>query len=94
MLINYGSLGGANANLRFYANGTTERMRIRANTGNVGINEIGPSKKLEVGENITVGDNSYFLSAYNSTSSSQFFGKKHGTDTILGGMEIQFRIRL
>jgi hypothetical protein len=40
-------------------------------------------------KNIQAGDNNYFLSAYNSTSGSQFFGKKHGTDSILGGMEIQ-----
>ena len=50
MLINYGSTGGSNSNIKLYANGTTERMRIRGNTGNVGINETAPSEKLEVGE--------------------------------------------
>lgn len=38
MYLNYNSNGGAGAHLRFYANGTTERMQISAATGNVGIN--------------------------------------------------------
>lgn len=38
MYINYNSNGGAGAHLRFFANGTTERMQISASTGNVGIN--------------------------------------------------------
>lgn len=37
MYINYNSTGGGAADLRFYANGTTERMRIQASTGDVGI---------------------------------------------------------
>jgi hypothetical protein len=75
MLINYGSSGAANANIKFYANGTTERRRIRANTGNVGINETAPSEKLEVGGNIMVGNNSYFMSEYNQTANPQILGK-------------------
>ena len=75
MLINYGSTGAANANIKFYAHGTTERMRIRANTGNVGINKTASSEKLEVGGNIQVGNNSYFMSEYNQTINPQFFGK-------------------
>ena len=42
-----------------------------------------------MGGNITAGNNSYFLSSYASTSNFQFFGNKHGTDTILGGTEIE-----
>ena len=64
-------------------------MRTRANTGNVGINERAPNEKLEVSGNITVGDHNYFLSAYSSTGDSKFFGKKHGTDSVLGGIEIE-----
>ena len=89
MLINYGSTGGSNSNIKFYANGTAEGMRIRGNTGNGGINETAPSEKLEVGRNITAGNNSYFLSSYASTTNFQFFGGKRGTNSILGGMEIE-----
>jgi len=48
MFINYNSSGGTAADLRFYANGNTERMRIDAGTGNVGIGTLNPSEKLEV----------------------------------------------
>ncbi|HRK55437.1 MAG TPA: tail fiber protein [Cyclobacteriaceae bacterium] len=42
MYINYNSTGGVSAHLKFYANGTTERMRIDASTGNVGIGTSTP----------------------------------------------------
>ena len=92
MYINYGSTGGTNADVKFYANGTTERMRIMGNTGNVGINKTAPSEKLDVNGNIFVGNNSYFLSEYNQTANPQYFGKRYAvgnTLTILGGMEIE-----
>ena len=88
MLINYGSTGGTNANIRFYANNTTECMRI-LDTGNVGIGDTTPSEKLEVNGHMTVGDKSYILSRYSSTSNFQFFGKRHGTNSIPGCMEIE-----
>ena len=48
MYINYNSTGGAAADLKFYANGTSERMRILASNGNVGIGLAGPGYKLHV----------------------------------------------
>jgi len=52
---NYGNGGDqavlASASLRFYANGTEEKMRILAN-GNVGIANTSPSEKLDVTGNI------------------------------------------
>lgn len=57
MYVNYNSVGGANADLRFYANGTAERMRIVAASGNVGINTASPAVKLE----IVSGNNTEFL---------------------------------
>lgn len=48
MYINYGSPGTTAAHLRFFANGITERMRIDASTGNVGIGTTTPGAKLEV----------------------------------------------
>jgi hypothetical protein len=48
MYIGYNSTGSTNAHLRFYANGTNERMRIDASSGNVGINTTSPSNLFEV----------------------------------------------
>ena len=64
-------------------------MSILASNGNIGIDEATPSEKIEVNWNITAGDNNCFLLAFNSTGDSQFFGKKHGTESILGAMEIE-----
>ena len=55
---NYGNGGDqavlASASLRFYSNGTSERMRILASNGNVGIANTSPSQKLDVTGNIAV----------------------------------------
>ena len=48
MYINYGSSGTNAADLRLYANGTTQRMIIKADTGNIGIGTESPSEKLHV----------------------------------------------
>ena len=48
MFINYNSNGTTAAHLRFYANGATERMRIDASNGNVGIGITNPAAKLSV----------------------------------------------
>jgi len=48
MYINYGSLGTTAADLRLYANATTQRMIIKADTGNVGIGTTTPGCLLHV----------------------------------------------
>jgi len=48
MYINYNSTGTTGAHLRFFANGTTERMRIDANNGNVGIGTTSPLGKVHI----------------------------------------------
>ena len=48
MYIGYDGTGTTAAHLRFYANGTNERMRIQANDGNVGIGTSSAGRKLDV----------------------------------------------
>jgi hypothetical protein len=53
--INYGSTGTTNAHCRIYANGLTQRMIVRADSGRVGIGTETPSTFLHVAQN-TAGD--------------------------------------
>ncbi|MEQ9415269.1 MAG: hypothetical protein RIF39_15650, partial [Cyclobacteriaceae bacterium] len=48
MYINYASNGAAGAHLRLFANGTTERLRVDAGTGNVGIGTTTPNGRLNI----------------------------------------------
>ena len=51
------STGGAAAHCRFYANGTTQRMHINANTGNVGVGvEAGSNFRFQVAGAMHCGD--------------------------------------
>jgi hypothetical protein len=54
MYVNYNSTGTTDADIRFYANGVTERMIIKANTGNVGIGTSSPADRLDVAGNLRV----------------------------------------
>lgn len=57
MFINYGSAGGASADLSFYANGTTLRAIIKADTGNFGIGTNAPTSLLQVAGQATIDGN-------------------------------------
>ena len=59
MYINYNSNGGANADLRFFANGTTERMRLEASNGYLGIATQVPLAMLDVRGDISGSGNFY-----------------------------------
>jgi hypothetical protein len=83
MYINYDSAGGSSADLRFFANGTSERMRINASNGNVGIGTTAPSEKLHVAGNIVLGStaNGY------QEAGSKYIGLSYpslGTDGYVG----------
>ena len=55
MLLNYGSTGTTNANLRVSANGATVRMRIGASDRRVAIGRTSADEQLHVDENIKCG---------------------------------------
>jgi len=63
MYIGYDNAGTTNGHLRFYANGTTERMRIDASNGNVGIGTTSPGAKLDVNGTAIIRDNMYTTGA-------------------------------
>ena len=56
MYINYDSLGTTAAHLRFYANGTSERMRIDASNGYVGVGTTVPDTKFDVYDSVNGGN--------------------------------------
>ncbi len=74
MYINYNSTGGTAADIRFYANGTNERMRILGTNGNVGIGNSGPGYKLHVSGDIYA-DGGWFRVSGNQG----LFFESHGT---------------
>ena len=76
MYIGYGNGGGTNGHLRFYANGTNQRMIIKADNGNVGIGTTNPGAKLEVRGNIRL-----------SSSSSRFLNLNYNEPN--GRFEVQ-----
>ena len=57
MYINFGSTGDVNAHCRFYANGMTQRMMIKADSGNVGIGTTSPLANLDVSGSIKASGN-------------------------------------
>ena len=62
MYIGYDNGGSTAAHLRFYANGTNERMRIDASNGNVGIGTDSPKTKVDINGTIGFGSKSVSLS--------------------------------
>jgi len=86
MYIGYNNSGGSSGHLRFYANGTTERMRIDASTGNVGISTDNPSQKLQVAGNIALGST---LNGYLEVG-SKYIGTAYTTPGADGYVGFQF----
>jgi hypothetical protein len=68
MYINYNSTGGANSNIRFYANGVNERMTILGSNGNVGIGTVSPGERLDVAGNARISQSSYLKFAHSGES--------------------------
>jgi hypothetical protein len=68
MYINYNSPGTTGAHLRFYANGTSERMRIQANDGFVGIGTSAAVGRLDVYDSTDAGHVAFVRNASTGTS--------------------------
>ena len=69
MYIGYGNGGTTAGHLRFYANGTNERMRIQANDGHVGIGTDTAAGRLDVYNDIN-GDHILFVRNNNGGSNA------------------------
>ena len=93
MYINYDSTGTTSAHLRFFANGKNERMRIMADSGNVGIGTTNPGKLLHVSGSTAIGINTVLDSPegvsdpsiqcanivlHNGSSSDQMYIRRQG----------------
>ena len=70
MYLNYNSSGGTGAHLRFFANGYTERMRIDASSGFVGIGTTSPTQLLHI-VGINAANNGLTLQNTNASGNSQ-----------------------
>jgi hypothetical protein len=85
MYIGYGNTGGTAADLRFYANGTTQRMYIDAANGNVGIGTATALYKLSIGGAVgaIAVDNQATLLARNSGGGYETFMWPRWSDNVM-----------
>jgi hypothetical protein len=84
MFINYNSNGATAAHLRFYANGTSERMRIDASNGYVGVGTTVPDTKFDVYDDVNGGNISAVRNA--NTGSNAFAALVFRRNSNLNGL--------
>jgi hypothetical protein len=84
MYVNYNSNGGAAAHLRFYANASTERMRIDASNGYVGVGTTVPDVKFDVYDNVNGANVSAVRNA--NTGSNAYTALVFRRDSNLNGL--------
>jgi hypothetical protein len=84
MFVNYNSNGGAAAHLRFFANATSERMRIDASNGYVGVGTTVPDVKFDVYDDLNGGNISAVRNA--NTGSSAFTALVFRRNSNLNGL--------
>jgi hypothetical protein len=84
MFINYNSNGTTAAHLRFYANGTSERMRIDASNGYVGVGTTVPDTKFDVYDDVNGGNISAVRNA--NTGSNAFAALVFRRNSNLNGL--------
>ena len=84
MFINYNSNGTTAAHLRFYANGATERMRIDASNGYVGVGTTVPDVKFDVYDDLNGGNISAVRNA--NTGSNAFAALVFRRNSNLNGL--------
>ena len=82
MLINYNSLGSSD--LKLFAGGENERMRILSNNGNVGIDETASTEKLVINGNCVL--DSLCITANKGAAETLAQNSAHGNYTLAFGM--------